>query len=75
MAFTNELGSVVFEQLPRLDPEAICNPRHVVDRHISFGTFNPTEIGPVQPTLVRKRLLTQTTHSPKATHVLRKDVS
>lgn len=70
-----ETVSVVFKQLPRFDTEAICNPRHVVDRHIPFGTFDSAKIGPVQPTLMRKRLLAQTTHSPKPTHVLRQDIS
>jgi hypothetical protein len=33
-------GSIVLEQLPSLDVEALCNPPNVVNRHVTLSPLN-----------------------------------
>jgi hypothetical protein len=51
--------SPVAQQRPRLDPQPLRNPRDVVDRHVPLRALDAAEVGPVDPALVRKRLLAE----------------
>jgi hypothetical protein len=49
------LGSLVPEQLPRLDAQPLRDPRDVVDRHVALRALDAAEVGPAHPGLVRRR--------------------
>jgi hypothetical protein len=67
--------SVVPEQLPRLDAQSLRDPRDVVDRHVALRALDAAEVGPVDPALVRKRLLAQPARGAQPAHVLRQHVA
>jgi hypothetical protein len=62
--------SVVFQQLPRVNPEALSDTGDIVDGHIPLGSLDSAEICPVNPALVREGFLAKTTRGTEPTHVL-----
>lgn len=53
----DDSASFILEQLPGLDLQPLCDARDVVDRHVPLRALYAAEIGPVNPTVIGKRLL------------------
>ena len=64
-------SSVVPQQAPRLDLQALCDAGNIVDRNISLSPLDRAEIGAVDSTLVRQSFLAE---APRSPHVLSQDV-
>jgi hypothetical protein len=67
------LGSLVPEQLPRLDAQSLRDARDVVDRHVALRALD-AEVGPIDPAFVRERLLAEPARGAQSAHVLGQDV-
>jgi hypothetical protein len=62
--------SVVLQQLPRVNPEALSDAGDIVDGHIPLRSLDPAQISPVDPALMRECFLAKTAGGTKPTHVL-----
>ena len=65
---------MILEQRPWLDAQTLCDSGNVVDRDVALGPLDRTQVGTIDPALVRQGLLADTARSTEPAHVLREDI-
>ena len=61
------------KQLRKRDAQASCNGERGLKGQIVFAALDATHVGPMEPAVVRKRLLRKTLLSPKLTDSVPED--
>jgi hypothetical protein len=66
--------SIVLEELPRFNLQALCDPGNVVDRYIPLSPFDRTQVGPVDPAIIGQGFLRKSPCSAYPAHVFSQDI-